>query len=298
MDVAEALRGVTALLGGEAGAKGVELRCEIADGDPWIEADPVRLRQAMFNLVGNAVKFTAKGHVVARIAVEDAGIGHRQVRFEVEDTGIGMTPEAQAHLFERFRQAESDTARRFGGTGLGLSITQALVNLMGGEIDVVSAPAKGSTFRLSFAAPAARPVALVVDQDSALAGLNVLLVEDNPANRLVAGAMLTRLGAQVTEAEDGIAGLAAARTGAYDLILMDVQMPHMDGVAAARAIRGLPGAAGQAPIIALTANVLGAQRAQYLAAGMNGVVAKPIAPAALLAEIARLTTPAPERVAS
>jgi len=288
MHVGETLDGVIALLAGQARAKGIDLRSQVTGDDLWIEADPVRVRQAMFNLLGNALKFTARGHVEARLSVAASGEGARRVRLEVEDTGIGMSPEAQTHLFERFRQGEGDTARRFGGTGLGLSITEALARLMGGEISVRSREGEGSTFLLTFEAPAARPVIAVPVEGGLLDGVGILLVEDNATNRLVARTMLTRLGAAVEEAEDGVAGLEAARRGAHDLILMDIQMPHMDGVEATRAIRGLTGPAARVPIIGLTANVMVHQRTEYLAAGMNGVVAKPISPGALLAEIGRV----------
>ena len=288
MDVSEALRAVTSLLDGQARAKGVELRCEIVGADLWIEADPTRLRQAMFNLVGNAVKFTEVGVVAARLLVTEAGAGRRHVCLEVQDTGIGMTPEAVSHLFERFRQGDGDTARRFGGTGLGLAITQGLVRQMAGDIRVASTEGEGSTFWLEFDAPAATAVSVVVAEEGLLDGVSILLVEDNPTNRLVARTMLTRLGAVVEEAEDGVAGVNAARLGAHDLILMDIQMPRMNGIDATRAIRGLASAAAQVPIIGLTANVMVHQRAAYIAAGMNGVVAKPISPALLLVEIARL----------
>jgi CheY-like chemotaxis protein len=288
MQAGEALGAVITLVGGLARAKGVELNCEIEGGDLWIEADPIRVRQAMFNLLGNAVKFTARGHVTARLAVTAAGDGGRHVSLEVEDTGIGMSAEAQSHLFERFRQAEGNTARRFGGTGLGLSITQALTRMMGGEITFSSVEGEGSTFRMTFDAPAAAAVELEPAEGGLLDGVNILLAEDNPTNRLVARTMLTRLGAGVDEAEDGLGALKAARLGAHDLILMDVQMPNMDGVEATRAIRALDGPASGVPIIALTANVMVHQRAEYLAAGMDGVVAKPISPGALLSEIARV----------
>ena len=297
MDPGDALLGVCALLRGQALAKGVDLRCEIGGGDLWIEADPVRLRQAMFNLVGNAVKFTSAGHVVARMNVEDAEPGQRHLRFEVEDTGIGMNPAAQAHLFERFRQAESESSRRFGGAGLGLAITRVLARMMGGDVSVASVEGEGSTFVMDFDAPAARPPAVetpVTDgpadgpAEGVLGGVRILLVEDNATNRLVARTLLTRLGASVEEAVDGLEGLAAARNGACDLILMDIQMPLMDGVQCACAVRGLRGPAGRVPILALTANVMAAQIAEYRAAGMNGVIAKPITPATLLGEIARV----------
>ena len=297
MNVGEALQAVTTLLAGQARAKGVDLRCEVAGADLWIVADPTRLRQAMFNLVGNAVKFTEAGFVAARLAVTEAGDGRRHVRLEIQDTGIGMTPEAESHLFERFRQGDGDTARRFGGTGLGLAITQGLVRQMAGDIRVSSIEGQGSTFWLEFEAPAAAPVLLAVPDAGLLEGVNILLVEDNPTNRLIARTMLTRLGAHVDEAEDGVAGLSAARLGVHDLILMDIQMPHMNGVEATRAIRGLASAAARIPIIGLTANVMVHQRAEYLAAGMNGVVAKPISPPLLLAEIARLMTEDEQRLA-
>ena len=298
-DAGEALRTVVALLRGQACAKGVGLNCEIVGDGLLIDADPVRLQQAMFNLIGNAVKFTSRGQVTARLSVIPDGDSLRRVRLEVEDTGIGMTAETQAHLFERFRQAESSTARRFGGAGLGLSITRALIGMMDGDIGFTSVEGKGSTFWLTFEAPAAESPALAIGPGAGavevddsnggpLAGLSILLVEDNPTNRLVARTMLGRLGAAVSEAEDGLIGLEAARSGAFDLVLMDVQMPHMDGVTATRAIRALKGPAADVPIIGLTANVMVHQRAEYRAAGMNGVVAKPISPAALLSEISRI----------
>ncbi|PZQ62277.1 MAG: hypothetical protein DI570_11460 [Phenylobacterium zucineum] len=290
VDANSALDVVVGLLEGQARAKGVDLRCEIEGAGLWIYADPVRLRQVMFNLVGNAVKFTDAGQVVARLKVADSLPGRRRVRFEVEDTGIGMSPEIQARLFERFQQAESDTSRRFGGTGLGLSISRALMRMMDGDIGFTSTPGKGSTFWLEFEAPmAATPDPDVVEQ-GVLEGIRLLLVEDNPTNRLVARTLLSRLGAEVDEAEDGVAGVEAARTGDYDLILMDIQMPRMGGVEATRAIRGLNSPAAYTPIIALTANAMTHQRAEYAAAGMNGIVAKPIGAAALLGEIARILT--------
>jgi PAS domain S-box-containing protein len=285
MDAAEALHGVIALLASQARAKGIDLSCEVGAADIWVEADPVRVRQIMFNLIGNAVKFTDRGHVAARLSVADAGAGTRRLRLEVEDSGIGIPEAAQARLFERFSQAEGETTRRFGGTGLGLSICQSLARIMGGEIEFTSAPGKGSTFWFSFTAPAASPGQAQADDAGVLQGVSILLAEDNPTNRLVARTLLTQLGARVDEAVDGVEAVDCARAGGYDLILMDVQMPHMDGIDATRAIRGLAGPAARTPIIGLTANVMVHQRAQYLAAGMNGVVAKPISPSALLTEI-------------
>ncbi|WP_304168089.1 ATP-binding protein [Phenylobacterium aquaticum] len=292
MSAVAALEAVMGLLEPEARAKGLDFRAEIQGEDLWIEADPLRLRQAMFNLLGNAIKFTARGGVTARLSVRAISDGTRCVRLEVQDSGIGIAPAVQARLFERFRQAESSTARRFGGTGLGLSISRALVEMMGGHIGLNSREGRGSTFWFDIVAPGARPVVAADGDDQVLQGLQVLLVEDNATNRLVAGTLLRRLGAEVAEAEDGVIGVQAARSRTFDLILMDVQMPHMDGVEATRAIRGLAGDAAQVPIIGLTANVMVHQKAAYMAAGMNGVVAKPISAAALLTEIGRLLSQA------
>ena len=288
MSPAAALQDTLGLLGADARAKGLDLRAEIVGDPAWISADPLRLRQAMFNLLGNAIKFTAEGEVVARLEMSPESDGRRRLRLEVRDTGIGIAAENQAHLFERFRQAEGSTARRYGGSGLGLSITRALVEMMGGAIGVDSEVGRGSTFWIDLSAPDAEPVAAPSQDDGVLQGVRVLLVEDNPTNRLVARTMLTRLGAEVAEAEDGVAGVEAAREGAFDLILMDVQMPRLDCVGATRAIRALDGPAAVTPVISLTANVMTHQQAAYRAAGMNGVVAKPIAVSALLGEIARI----------
>jgi PAS domain S-box-containing protein len=288
VDLLDALRSVAGLLDGQAQAKGLELRVEAAAADYWVEADPLRVRQAFFNLIGNAVKFTADGHVTARLTISDDRPGRRQVRLDVEDTGIGMTPETQGRLFERFHQAEGDAARRFGGAGLGLSITRALARMMDGDITFVSQAGAGSTFTFTFVAPSARSAAPSETEAGALEDLRILLVEDNATNRMVARAMLSRLGASVEDAQDGMEGLEAASLSRFDLILMDIQMPRMSGVEATRAIRALPGEAGRTPIIALTANAMTHQRAEYLAAGIDGVVAKPISAASLLQAIARL----------
>ena len=288
MSPAAALQDTLGLLGADARAKGLDLRAEIVGDPAWISADPLRLRQAMFNLLGNAIKFTAEGEVVARLEMSPESDGRRRLRLEVRDTGIGIAAENQAHLFERFRQAEGSTARRYGGSGLGLSITRALVEMMGGAIGVDSEVGRGSTFWIDLSAPDAEPVAAPSQDDGVLQGVRVLLVEDNPTNRLVARTMLTRLGAEVAEAEDGVAGVEAAREGAFALILVDVQVPRLDGVGATRAIRALDGPAAVTPVISLTANVMTHQQAAYRAAGMNGVVAKPIAVSALLGEIARI----------
>ena len=289
VNVADALNAVCDLLQGQASAKGLAFHREIRGDAPWILGDPTRLRQVMWNLLGNAIKFTDRGHVIARLNVTATPDGQRHVRLEVEDTGVGVPEAEQPHLFERFRQSESTNSRRFGGTGLGLSISRSLARLMGGDIGLTSVEGVGSTFWLDLTAAAAEPTPDEASESGLLDGLRVLLVEDNPTNRLVARTMLTRLGASVDEAEDGLIGLDRARNEDFDLILMDVQMPNMDGIEATRAIRALARPASAVPIIALTANVMAHQQIEYRAAGMNGVVAKPISAEALIAQIVALS---------
>jgi len=287
IDPAALAEGVASLLRPQADARGLVLRLEGFEDLGWVRTDPVRLRQALFNLVGNAVKFTLQGEVVVR-AARTGGEAPR-LRLEVEDTGVGIPAEAQGRIFQRFDQGDASTTRKFGGSGLGLSITQRLAEMMGGELGFTSVEGRGSRFWLEVSAPEAEPVApQLAAAGDALHGLQILVVEDNPTNRMIATKLLENLGARVATAADGLLGVEAAARGAFDLILMDVQMPGIDGPEASRRIRALGGPAALTPIVALTANVLSHQRQAYLEAGMDGVVAKPISPAALLAEIARL----------
>lgn len=289
LDPTDVLDSVIGLLRPQAEAKGITLRSRVEGGGGWILSDPVRLRQVLFNLIGNAVKFTVSGYVEARLCIGDEG-GGKRLRFEIEDTGVGIPTGLHDSLFHRFQQADGSTARRFGGTGLGLAITRTLAELLGGKVGFTSREGQGSVFWLEISAPVAdAPSMEVEDGTRCLAGLSILVVEDNPTNRLVATRILEGLGAAVETAEDGLLGVAAAQLRPYDLILMDVQMPRMDGIEATRQIRALAGPLGQTPIIGLTANALSHQHLDYLAAGMNGVAVKPISPAALLAEIARVT---------
>jgi len=279
------------LLRGQAELKGLSL-CIDAPDLGLVLTDPTRLRQALFNLVGNAVKFTLSGAVTLRVRRLDDGAEPR-VTFEVSDTGVGIASDAQGRLFERFQQADASTTRRFGGSGLGLAITLRLARMMGGDVTFRSTQGEGSCFLLTIAAPPAEaPAAPVAAEADILQGLRILVVEDNPTNRLVARGILEQLGAVVETADDGLQGVEAASRG-FDLILMDVQMPGIDGLEAARRIRALPGPFAATPIIALTANVLAHQRAAYLAAGMDGMSAKPISPQGLVSEIMRLAGAAP-----
>ena len=285
------VEGVVRLLSPIAEGKGLSV---LLDADPacgWVRADPVRLRQALFNLVGNAVKFTERGSVTIRCRAPRPG----RLRFEVIDTGVGIPAEAQSRIFTRFDQGDASTTRKFGGSGLGLAITQKLAELMQGDVGFTSEEAVGSTFWFEIEAEAAQPVAPSLDVlEPVLEGLRVLVVEDNATNRMIATKLLESLGAQVATAADGYLGVEAAAKGGFHLILMDVQMPGIDGLEAARRIRALGGVAAETPIVALTANVLAHQRQTYLDAGMDGVVGKPISPGTLLREIARLSAPAPE----
>ena len=295
-DVHTTVSEVIELLAGRAGAKGVTLACHIDDDVPHaVRGDPGRLRQVLINLVGNAVKFTERGEVrvTASLAALESAPGGCVLRFAVRDTGIGIAPEAQARLFKAFSQADGSTSRRFGGTGLGLAISKQLVELMGGRIDIVSEPGRGSTFSFTArllpvagTAPATISTKAAYQEGAALPpGVSrgrVLLVEDNRVNQELAKAMLDHLGFEVDTAADGKAGLAAASTRHYDAVLMDCQMPEMDGFQAAAAIRlreagesASASASRRVPILALTANAMQDDRERCLAVGMDDYLAKP-----------------------
>ena len=290
VDPAALLASVAGLLRPQAEARGLWLRTDVPPDMGWAGLDPVRLRQVLFNLIGNAVKFTLVGGVEVRLAYLDEGAG-RRLRIEVEDTGVGIPKEAREGLFERFHQADNSMTRRFGGSGLGLAITRRLAHLMGGDVGFTSRDGAGSVFWVELAAPPAGAIKTIEESCGLLLdGLHVLVVEDNATNRLIATKMLENLGAQVETAEDGLQGLEAVKRSQFDLVFMDVQMPVMDGVEATRRIRALAEPAGEVAIIAMTANAMAHQRDSYLAAGMNGGVAKPLSPAALITEIAAVVT--------
>jgi len=288
VDARDLLDGVAGVLSPQVAQKGLKLTIDAPDLG-WITTDPTRLRQALFNLVGNAVKFTSRGSVIVRVRLTGSGSAPLMV-FDIIDTGVGVPMAAQGRLFERFEQGDASTTRRFGGSGLGLTITRRLAEMLGGGVDFRSEPGVGSCFTLTIAAPPAQPVEASHDAGGeALAGLRILLVEDNPTNQMVASRILEYLGGEVHCADDGLAGVEAVRIAPFDVVLMDVQMPGIDGLEAARRIRALPGHAGATPIIALTANVMAHQKDSYRAAGMDGVAGKPIAPADLVGEILRVT---------
>ncbi len=276
----------------EAHAKGLALLADIAPEVPARAlGDAGRLRQILLNLVGNAVKFTPAGTVRVGLRLLDgAGPDRLRLGFEVSDTGIGIPPEGQGRLFSAFSQVDSSTSRRFGGTGLGLAICRQLIERMGGSIRVESAPGEGSRFafdiRLRAAAAPARPAAGPMALPPLARRLDVLIAEDNPTNRLVLSHWLEHMGHAVAVAADGAEAVAAVRERRFDLIVMDVMMPGMDGLAATRAIRALPGAAGRIPIIGLTASAMPEDEAACRAAGMDGYERKPVRPERLPGAIA------------
>jgi signal transduction histidine kinase len=272
---------VIQLLSVRALEQGIDLRLSLGPAAPdtpvgaagaVVCGDPTRLRQVLFNLIGNAIKFTEQGHVAVRLTDWLADGEAIRLRFEVEDTGIGITPEQQTRLFEAFVQADTSTTRRFGGTGLGLAISKRLVEAMGGAIGLFSIPGAGSTFWFTVRVrPGSLPAAevLPVHDVAATGPLDVLVAEDNETNRQLLVEVLQRLGHRVTAVANGREALDALAASPFDLVLMDIQMPIMDGAAAARAIRALPAPAASTPVIALTADVLPESRARYGAAGFD-----------------------------
>ena len=282
--------GVTNLLRPQATDKGLYLRLITEPNIGHAEIDSVRLRQCLFNVIGNAVKFTENGGVEVRLTTRGDG-ADRMLRCEVQDTGIGVPETARATMFGQFQQADATTTRRFGGTGLGLAISRKLARMMGGDLDYQSEAGVGSTFWLEVLAPvAAAPEAAEIDDLSStpLEGLRVLVVDDNRINRIVAVKSLEALGAEAEAVDSGLASIEAVQQSAFDLVLMDVNMPEMDGLEATRRIRALPGAIAAIPIVALTADVMSHQHKAYMKAGMDGVVAKPFSPAQLISAVAAL----------
>jgi CheY-like chemotaxis protein len=259
-----------------------------------LRGDEGRLRQVLFNLVGNAVKFTERGSVTVEVAQRPLEDGRVELSTSVRDTGIGIDAEVLPRLFERFRQADGGIARRYGGSGLGLAISRGLIDLMGGRIDVQTQPGRGSTFRVTVALQPGRAKELDVpdtQHDSPLdmvQGLHVLVAEDNSVNQIVIGAMLAQMGHSFDIVGDGLEALEKVVARPYDLILMDIHMPNLDGLAATRRIRALGDAVAHTPIIALTANAMVEDREAYLAAGMDDHVSKPVEPKQLARAIARV----------
>ncbi|WP_114393838.1 ATP-binding protein [Oleisolibacter albus] len=279
-DLALLAEDVRSLFAPKASEKGLVLEVSLTPGSPrYVRLDPTRLRQVLFNLLSNAIKFTEAGRVDLVLSGQPVTDGRVQLDIQVTDTGIGMSQEQQKQLFAPFLQGDISTTRRFGGTGLGLSISQSLVQAMGGCITVTSEPDQGACFRFSItiaagqppaATPLLRPAALRAKPS------RILLAEDNEANLALIAAMLRRQGHTVITVTDGEQALARMREQPVDLVLMDMQMPVMDGITASRAIRALPEPAGRVPIVALTADALPESRERYLRESMNGYVTKPV----------------------
>ncbi|CAN5535455.1 MASE1 domain-containing protein [soil metagenome] len=272
----------------EAENKGLTLEVQVIDPVGGLhDLDGLRLRQVLLNLLNNAVKFTEVGRIRACLTVEPGEIEDR-LRFEIIDTGVGIAIEQQGRLFQRFSQVDSSASRAYGGAGLGLAISKALVELMGGRIGVDTALGHGSAFWLELGAPQVEAYDLSEAQSVAAPGAaRILLVDDHPMNREIGAALLTLVGCRVETADNGQQALAMAARGGYDMILMDIHMPEMDGLAATRAIRALDGEAGRIPIIAMSADALPQQVERCYAAGMVDHVAKPVQREVLYAKVSR-----------
>jgi len=261
--------------------KGLELSLEIDSATPeWLVGDPIRVRQILLNLISNALKFTEQGGVSVRLSP----LAPQGVEIVVTDTGVGMRQDQQAKLFQVFSQAEASTTRRYGGTGLGLSICRQLAEMMGGEISVTSEPGAGATFRVLLPlATAQAPAEAEAQADIvSLEGRRILVVDDNKVNQAVARAILETTGATVTVADDGLDGLEKLRDETFDVVLMDVHMPRMDGVEALKRIRAGEAGPPDIPVIALTADAMSGDSERLVGLGFDEAQPKPIQPGALI----------------
>ena len=295
-DFAAAVQAVGSLFEQSAKAKNIELTLEVAPAaHAAFLGDPTRIRQVLQNLISNATKFTNEGSVHVRVGATALEKGRREVMVEVIDTGVGISEDARQRLFSKFMQADSSTSRKFGGTGLGLAICRELINAMGGAIGVDSEEHRGSRFWFTLplelaaeGAPEAVEEALepeVVDRP-----LRILAAEDNATNQFVLKAILGQKGLEAVFVENGRQAVEAVRTQDFDLVLMDLHMPEMDGLTATQAIRQLGGLKGSIPVVAVTAEAMPEQVRKCLAAGMDAHVAKPIRPDVLYGVIEEVLT--------
>jgi CheY-like chemotaxis protein len=287
---------VGAALSARAEAKGLAAEVTIAEDLPELTiGDRVRLRAALENLIDNAVKFTEAGRVSLSVGAVRATRGRHRLTFAVADSGIGLSKQEITRLFRPFRQANADIARRYGGSGLGLSFARRLARAMGGDLTVRSHAGQGSTFTLSVTVLNAPTGATMVGAReakgaAAARSLYVLCAEDNPYARVVLNTILTQFSHRVDFAGTGEAAVAAVDRGRYDLVLMDVTLPRMDGLAATRAIRALSGNASKVPIVGVSGRTEARDEEAGLAAGMNAFLAKPVSPAALAEALAKFVT--------
>ena len=290
-DPTESARAMVALLTQQADAKDLILAVEADGAGQPLVGDARRIRQVLLNFLSNAIKFTAEGGVTVTVRQTPRDETRGALRIEVADTGIGIAQATIDHLFDRFTQADATVSREYGGTGLGLAICKRTIELMGGTIGCDSRPGKGSTFWFEVVLP--RAEALEEEAETAVqaapqAPLRLLLVEDVAVNRELIATLLSPFDVTIEMAENGRLAIEAMQRSVFDLVLMDVQMPVMDGLTAARAIRALPDAHAQTtPIIAMTANVLPEQVKKCLDAGMDDHLGKPVSPAALLSILAQ-----------
>jgi CheY-like chemotaxis protein/nitrogen-specific signal transduction histidine kinase len=291
-DFVKLLNQAKSLWAPRASDKALGLNFHIDNTAPeWIHSDTTRIRQILFNLLSNAIKFTESGAIdvyVKRTGIND---GKARLRIAVKDTGIGISPDQREHLFNPFEQADGSITRRFGGTGLGLSISRQLATLLGGKLTVESTPGEGSTFIFDFeATPCAVPKAKQeprADKGAKQRPLCVLVAEDNDMNLKVLRALLKPFPYDLVHAENGAVAVNLAQARAFDLVLMDIQMPQLDGIGATREIRAQEGPNQNIPIIAMTANAMAGDKENYMQAGMTGYVPKPIDARQLYTTIAR-----------
>ena len=302
VDLAKTLQTLQRLWSARALEKGLALQLEVArDAPPVVRLDPLRIKQILFNLISNAVKFTRAGEVCVRLDVAERS-GLQVLRFQVSDTGIGIASDVMPRLFGAFEQASAGTTRVHGGTGLGLAISRQLAGLMGGTLEATSQLGEGSIFTLELPLVVGGQDGLAVAANNPmpvetadLTGARILVAEDHPVNQRVLELLLAPLGCRVTFCEDGAQAVDLTAREAFDVILMDMQMPVMDGLEASRRIRARDGCGP--PIIALTANALDHHRAAWAAVGVHGFVSKPIAPAELYALLEdAILAPQAERV--
>ena len=309
-DLRKTVKEVMELFVESAHGKAIELVCDLSDSIPPVfKGDPVRLRQILINLVSNAVKFTDRGQVVVTVAIAEDSPSHETLRFEVQDSGIGIEEAAHAKIFEAFSQADGSTTRKYGGTGLGLAIVKQLVHCMEGTVGVRSVLGEGATFwftarlekvlgqtREGQQERAERQETNQADAapgipEKELVGTRILLAEDNPVNRDVAIEMLRLIGCDVDAVEQGQEAVAAVQARRYDMVLLDCQMPVMDGLAASQAIRaGERGSNRHVPIVALTASAMKGDRERCLEAGMDDYLSKPFTQATLQNIVCRWVT--------